>query len=361
MLHRPHHVDPSPEKIRVALFYKNFAARAGVSHIGLGVSLHNTMLTLRKYGIWAEVIPLVNPQDAKKILEDRQRSAERHNPPIPQYSHAVFSAPWVSASEFADLANCFPNINFVSLCHSNVGFLQFDTRGVRNIRDYMDLEHGSHNFHLAGNNTRFTEWIHKAYRAPCAYLPNLYHLKRQCPHNKPPWDGSILRIGCFGAIRPQKNLMSAVGAALAMAGTANADTEIWISSGRPENSGVIVKSVHEMVDGLPGVKLVDNGWQSWPAFLRTVRHMDILLQPSYTETFNIVTADGVDQGVPSVVGEAIEWAPKSWMADVDDTMELARKGMHLLRDPMAVLDGWSALAHYVERGVHAWKAFLEKH
>jgi hypothetical protein len=32
----------------------------------------------------------------------------------------------------------------------------------------------------------------------------------------------------------------------------------------------------------------------------------LLLQPSFTQSFNVVTADGVHQGVPSVVSDAID-------------------------------------------------------
>ena len=62
------------------------------------------------------------------------------------------------------------------------------------------------------------------------------------------------------------------------------------------------------------VKLVENGWQSWPKFRQSVAHMHLLLQPSYTESFNMVTADGVAEGVPSVVSHAIDWAPEHWKA-----------------------------------------------
>ena len=87
------------------------------------------------------------------------------------------------------------------------------------------------------------------------------------------------------------------------------------------------------------LRLVLNGWQSWPKFRKTVAHMHLLLQPSYTESFNMVTADGVAEGVPSVVSEAIDWAPEDWKADVDDVLDIARTGRKLLFDPRAAHDG----------------------
>ena len=82
--------------------------------------------------------------------------------------------------------------------------------------------------------------------------------------------------------------------------------------------------------------------------------MDLLLQPSYTEGFNMVTADGIAQGVASVVSDAIAWAPKNWQAETDDAIDIANKAVGLLHDPGAVddddaIDG--GIDHGMEPGV----------
>ena len=51
--------------------------------------------------------------------------------------------------------------------------------------------------------------------------------------------------------------------------------------------------------------------------------MHVLLQPSFTESFNVVTADGIAEGVPSVVSDAIDWVPRRWMAKADDPRDVA--------------------------------------
>jgi hypothetical protein len=115
-----------------------------------------------------------------------------------------------------------------------------------------------------------------------------------------------------------------------------------------------------MTAGLPNVMLVQSGWQSWPAFRTTVRHMHLLMQPSYTESFNMVTADGVAEGVPSVVSSAIDWAPEHWKASIDDVRDIARVGRYLLSDPHAVSDGLQSLSQHNREGLDAWMAFLGK-
>jgi len=113
-----------------------------------------------------------------------------------------------------------------------------------------------------------------------------------------------------------------------------------------------------MMNGLPNVKLIENGWQTWPQFRQTVRHMHLLLQPSYTESFNVVTADGVAEGVPSVVSDAIDWAPAAWKAPVDDASAMARVGRKLLKSRWAAGQGLAALRAHNKRAMAAWGEFL---
>ena len=332
--------------MNVVLAYKNFAANRNISHIGLGVAAINTAKVLRREGIKADVWPILSAAD----LRQRLSSAPAE--------HVIISAPWIPSPELQALANQFTDTHFAVNCHSNVGFLQADRNGVRLMRETMELEAGTHNVHLAGNSRRFCQWIESAFGAPCAYLPNLYYLTTQ-PAPRKAFCSGTLRIGIFGATRPLKNLMSASAAALEIAHTLRVPLELWLSAGRTEGGGdTILGAVREMLNGLPGVELKMNGWQSWPNFRKTVSHMHLLLQPSYTESFNMVTADGVAEGVACVVSSAIDWAPHDWKANVDDVLDIARTGRRLLCDPRSVHDGWKALQSYVADGLIAYRNYF---
>src|SRR5580658_274111 len=332
---------------RLVLAYKNFAAQHNISHIGLGVSALNTCKVLRRAGIVVDVWPILNAKDLRDRL---QRDPA---------THVVISAPWMPSPDMQALVLANSSTRFAVNCHSNVGFLQADTNGVRLVREAMEVEMAAHNFHLGGNSMRFCNWIRSAYTRPCMYLPNLYYLEAGSLPYRPLFNGGTLRIGAFGATRPLKNLMSAAGAALEITHRCKASLEFWLSAGRSEGGGdVILRSVHAMLDGLPNVKVIENGWQCWPKFRQSVAHMHLLLQPSYTESFNMVTADGVAEGVASVVSSAIDWAPKYWQACADTVLDIARVGRQLLRDPDAAADGYRALQAYTRAGLTAWKAHL---
>ncbi len=334
--------------MKVVLVYKNFAASRNISHIGLGVAALNTSKSLIREGISTQVWPVVN--SAGLVSELRKR---------PDVTHVVISAPWIPSAEIQAMLSEFPDVAFAVNCHSNVGFLQADSNGVKLVREAMEIERSTHNFHLAGNSAKFCDWVQRAFAVPCAHLPNLYYLDEHVNPHRPLFRGGVLRIGVFGATRPLKNFMSACGAALQIAQELKAETEIWLSAGRAEGGGeVVLRSAKEMLRGLPHVRIVENGWQTWSQFRTTVAHMHLLLQPSYTESFNMVTADGIAAGVPSVVSAAIDWAPDAWTAQADDVVDIARVGRTLLCDSQAPSDGLKALNRHNECGLGIWKSYL---
>lgn len=331
--------------MQVALAYKNFAANRAICHIGLGVTAFNAAKSIRAAGIEASVWPIVSAADLANQLKAS---------PV---AHVVVSAPWISTPELAQLSADFPETQFAVNCHSNLGFLQADPSAMRLLREGIDLERCTSNFRIAANSHRLTRWVESAYAAPCQHLPNMYYLDKIEPKRER-YSGGTLRIGAFGATRALKNLMTAAGAAVEIANGLRADLELWISAGRNEGGGSVVDAVRQMTQGLPHVKLIENGWQTWPQFRQTVRHMHLLLQPSYTESFNVVTADGVAEGVPSVVSEAIHWVPNNWKAKVDDAGDIARIGRSLLESRRAPAQGLAALKKHNATALRTWKDYL---
>lgn len=334
----------------VVIAYKNFGAMCGFSHIGLGVSAINISKYLVSNGIRSEVWPVLTPEDLQKKIDN-----------CPAVTHVVIGAVWIPTQKLAYLCRAHPQVSFAVNCHSNLGFLQAEPNAIKLMREALDLEQGTHNFHTAGNSHRFCDWVKDAYNLPCTNLPNLYYLDHHAKSHAPAWDGGKLRMGIFGATRVYKNFSSAVAAAIEIAHQTKAMTEIWMNSGRDDGAGnVVKKAAIELTNNVPGVELKFFHWGNWPEFRRFIRTMHLMLQPSYTETFNMVTADGVAEGVPSVVSHAIEWAPHHWKADVDDQIAIAQVGRRLLHDPHAARDGLRALHSHNEKSFHLWKNYIKE-
>jgi hypothetical protein len=344
---------------RCILVYKNFSS--AVSHIGLGVSAGNTCKVLEREGIHCEVWPAQTAAELKAKLE-----REFQNPyPI---SHVVVSAPWIPILDWQSILQKWHRIHFAVNVHSNIGFLQADSNGVANMAGCVALEKSYPNFRLSANNRTFGKWINDTHACPCQYLPNLYYLHELSGRSRPmfgntgPGAGGTLQIGCFGAIRPLKNGMSAAAAAIQVARSMRCKLEFWVSNGRAEGGGEgVLRAMQQLFPSGPNPqeRIIRSTWAPWPEFRATIGSMHLLMQPSYTESFNMVTADGIAEGVPSVVSSAIDWVPSHWMADADDVAEIARVGRYLLTDPHAAAEGREALENYVQDGIMAWKRYLE--
>lgn len=339
---------PSLER-RVVITYRNMPVSHHVSHIGLGVSALNTAKVLRQNGVLADVWPILS---AKEL-------ADRITRTNPRPSHVVIGAPWIPALDLqAHLVFKFPDIHFAVVCHSNAGFLSADPVAIFNFRQDLDLEQGALNFFAAGNSRRFAAFIRLSYQRPCLWLPNLYFLP-DSPTPRRPWSGGTLRIGSFGAVRPLKNTTTAAAAALEIAERLHTDVEFHVSVGRIEGGYAVVRALEAMLNKSPLVTLVKDDWFQWPQFRHIVRSMHLLMQPSFSESFNMVSADGASESIPSVVSDAIEWAPDDWKAEADDTGSVARIGRRLLLDPDAGTDGFYALQRHNVIGVGEWKEWVQ--
>jgi hypothetical protein len=195
------------------------------------------------------------------------------------------------------------------------------------------------------------EFIKKVYKAHTPLLPNLYPLENKqfiynC-HHKP------LRFGLFGAIRHLKNVLSGVGAAILV--SKDHPVHLHMSEGRVEGGEGIMRAVDELAQGHKGFKLILEPWKGWDEFKALVSTMDLLLQPSFSESFNNVTADGASQYIPSCVGPAIVWAPDYWKAEPDNVEDIARTAIKVLNTPQAGIDGYLALQRHNRQSLRFWE------
>ncbi len=235
----------------------------------------------------------------------------------------MIHAPWVATCELAAMARDFPDIVFAVVSHSNFGFLAADPHAVQLLREAVELQHSLHNVVVAGNSQRFVSAASVIWNTNVAFLPNLYDLSEPMPPARPAWNGGALRLGLFGACRLLKNGLTGAASAASLAATLRVPTELYVSEKN--------QAMAELCEDTPNLKLIVTGWMPWAKFRQLVGSMHLLLQPSFTESFNVVTADGVHQGVPSVVSNAIDWAPARWQANPDDAEDLVRVAQYLLK------------------------------
>lgn len=337
--------------MQVRIFYRNFKKFChGLSHVGLGNNAMLTAKSLKSIGVDCRIDGVNNAQHIAEVLRKS-----------PQTTHAIVEAAFFGVNEANQLSSEFPDVEFVFRNHSQIAFLQVEPGAITWFREFGRLQEMTLNVRLCGNNERFTNWWESAYNQRCLFLPNLYPLVDRTHYkvrHSPIRD--TLRIGAFGSLRLLKNFTTCAAAAQLIASRLDRNLELYMNVGRTENGGkVIVDAVKNMLANLPWAKLVEIDWQDWTHFRHTIGHMDLTLQSSFTETFNIVTADSIAEGVPAVVSPAIEWVPSHWKAECDDAEQIAQVGTNLVLDNRAAEVGLKHLERYQRDALNVWKDYLK--
>ncbi len=313
------------------------------------------MRVLRRAGVQCEAWSAQTAAELYNLISEDEKTK-----PGRPVTHVVISAPsWVQPVSFGDFSIRWPNIVFVQLNHSGTAYLSIDKYGIKNIREVSALSLVSHNIRVAGNNRRFTGWLLSAIATPELYLPNLYDTTTFVDPVVQRRDHDPLRIGSFGAGRPWKNQLTAAEAAVQMARQLGVNLEFYVNSMRPDGGQRMIEARNELFADLPNAKLIDVPWALWPIFRRKVATMDIMISPSFDETFCVICADGVAEGVPSVVTGAMEWTPQTWWSQPYDPGSVSAVGMSLLYNRVgAIHEARVRLSDFVDSGVQQWIKFL---
>jgi hypothetical protein len=223
-------------------------------------------------------------------------------------THVIVEAYWTTPAKFTELSKLHKNVKWIVRNHSKPAFLaqegitfewslQYVRQGITIACNSEEATHAlKHLCKSFGLNPHFIE-----------YLPNFYKntYNEAIPENEKP---NQLNIGCFGAIRPLKNQVNQALAAIRAADELDKHLHFHINGERVESGGApVFKSLKAIFEAHPKHKLVVHPWLEHDDFLKLVGSMDVALQVSYSETFNIVSADAVSQNVPVVVSDEIAW------------------------------------------------------
>lgn len=239
-------------------------------------------------------------------------------------THVFIEALWVVPEKFYQLIPLHPNVKWAVRIHSKTPFLSNEGVAFDWINKYLEVAKKYSNFVISGNDLEYSSDMCSAYKTDnFAYLPNLYHADWSYKTLKQ-IEKSHIDIGCFGAIRPMKNQLQQAVAAIMFANDLGKKLKFHMN-GRAEQRGEQVLSNIQSIMNGTGNELVLHGWHAHKDFLELVKQMDIGMQVSFSESFNIVTADFVSQDIPIVVSNDIRWVNKLYMAETTNAKEISKK------------------------------------
>lgn len=221
----------------------------------------------------------------------------------------IIEALWVPAAKLTELMNLpkYKNIHWIVRIHSDAAFLSAETLALSYINEYITSMVNHKHLSIAINNKEFHKNLSKIYNYEFMYLPNVIDLKNYEITKK--LNTNHIHIGAFGAARLMKNQLfqaiCSINAANKLHKTLyyHINHDASISQNNP-----IINNLSELFKNTPH-HLVFHKWMSNHEFHELIRTMDIGLQLSFTESFNIVTADFVNNDTLIAVSEAISWMP----------------------------------------------------
>lgn len=108
-----------------------------------------------------------------------------------------------------------------------------------------------------------------------------------------------------------------------------------------------------------GHQLIAHQWMPRDEFVSLCGQMDIAMQVSFSETFNIVAADHVSQGVPLVSSSEIAWSSRWWQASPTSSRDISRAMHRAWAHPfLNVLLNKRSLAKYSRNSAATWLAHM---
>ena len=304
---------------------------------------------LKKTGIEANVVQVVDNNCIDKYVTQYQPT------------HCFIEALWVVPSKFEVLSKLHPNVKWIVRLHSMVPFLSSEGMAFEWLNGYMEQRKNGINLSISCNNEKLFENLNTIYGNAVSYTPNIYDPNYVPKTNSPNRSDQFIDIGCFGALRVLKNHTQQAIWAIEFANKINKTLRFHINVTEHEQreAGPVLRNIKAIFKNTPHI-LVEHLWYEHEDFLDVVKTMDLGMQISFTETFNIVAADFVYCGVPIVVSKDIKFVDPNCSVvptnekQVDSALKYAYYDRKISEENKQLLQEHNRLAY------QAWLKFIRE-
>ena len=306
-----------------------------------------------------------NGIDSKMVVVVDNNSIDRE---VTQFRPdiVIIEAVWVVPEKFHVLQKLHPKVKWIIRIHSDMPFMSCEGMAMDWILDYVNFS----KVKVSPNSPKMLYDIetmcvgkHGTLDKDIVYLPN-YYPPIMMPPKPIDYDKPWVDVSCFGAIRPLKNqLVQAVAAVDFVQKIGKKRLKFHMNTGRVETNGMPVdNNLRGLFDQLDPnrYELILHKWASHEDFMSLSSEMDISMQVSFSETFNIVGADQVVQGIPFLGCDEIPWFTQGPVS-LNDTRDIRDHLLNIYEHPIknAKINQYD-LTKYVEASEQTWLSFIEK-
>lgn len=272
-------------------------------------------------------------------------------------THVIIESVFVMPIEFLRLTNMFKKVKWFIRLHSDIGFFFAEMYGLEWTKAYQTFD----DITVVANNMEIINNLSPQLKKDIEYLPNIYPDESELPINKP--ENDIINIGCFGNLRLMKNQGFQAVLAMNFADSINKKLKFHINVGKTElrNNAVLTNLRALFKDS--NHELVEHSWMPHDDFLKLVRTMDVGLQLSFTESFNIVACDFISNCVPILVSDTISWCPPIYLGSTINMKHCMYQLKHIYENRKNIDMLMMAIKHlnsFNEKSKIAWIKFIDE-
>lgn len=304
---------------------------------------------LKANGFRSDIVEVIDNNSIDKAVFD-------FNPDI-----VIIEAIWVTPAKMNELVKLHHHKHrkWIIRNHSELPFLATEGISLQWLLEYSNIPNVyiSNNSPIANGEITLLARIHTDVPSErVVFLPNYIPTEEHIPvkHHE---HKHHIDISCFGAVRPLKNHVEQAIAAIKYAKHQGKPLRFHINATRLEGKGEpVLKTLRAIFESTYNYELIEHGWLDREEFLKLCSTMDVGLQVSYTETFNIVSADHVLVGVPCIVSDEIPWMPSQYHADPCSSDDIAQKIHVAVKD--GVFHQYRGLREYSKESEVIWKDVL---
>jgi hypothetical protein len=231
----------------------------------------------------------------------------------------IIEALWVVPEKFDILKKLHPKVQWMCRLHSEIPFLAVEGIAIDWLKKYVQR-----NVVILTNSKRLVSALDDILPNHLIYAPNYYQFTPMPKVCKPETDE--MHISSFGAIRPLKNQLIQAIASMKVANYNKKKLKFYVNSSRKEQNGEpVLRNLEALFSGTLH-ELVKVPWLNHDDFLQVINNkIEIGLQISFTETYNIVACDHINCNVPIITSPEIVFVPAFYHADPHDVDDIAKK------------------------------------
>ena len=343
-----HHHECRKKKVLFVLKKKNAYGNPTSAPYGLKTSCYLVSECLKPYAN-CKIVEVIDGNSINKEIYDFR----------PDF--VIIEAIWCPPYKIRELIRLYPKTQFSIRLHSKFPFLAQEKLALEWMNEYRDFINKYDNLSISANNEDFIYQINNTLNYAVELLPNCYPIDDSIKQDKRPV-GEILDIGCFGALRILKNQLQQAICAIYQADQMKKNLRFHIndSSTLEKEGRPILNNLTNLFKGLKH-ELIIHTWQDHDSFIDLIKSMDIGMQVSFSESYDIIAADFCSNGIPIIGSKEIEFLSSSYQADPNDFYGIVNK----LR--FAISNKWLGLHRVNElrlrnntkRAVKIWLKYLD--